>query len=163
MSKTLHGEAIPYSELSNDQIRNMFVLFNECYEASFKIFQRDLSNKNWIILLRDTISKSIQGFSSLAFYKSNMNSEEIGVVYSGDTIIRPDYWGTPELPRTWIRIVLEIGKTLPKPLYWLLISSGYKTYRFLKVFYKEFYPRYDEPTPPEIQEIIDHLATERFG
>jgi hypothetical protein len=45
----------------------------------------------------------------------------------------------------------------------LLISSGYKTYRFLTVFYKEFYPRYNCPTPPDIQALMDHLATQRFG
>jgi hypothetical protein len=48
-------------------------------------------------------------------------------------------------------------------LYWLLISSGYKTYRFLSVFYREFYPRYDRSTPPEMQALMDHLATQRFG
>jgi len=50
-----------------------------------------------------------------------------------------------------------------QPLYWLLISSGYKTYRFLTVFYKEYYPRYDTPTPPDIQFLMEHLATQRFG
>jgi hypothetical protein len=44
-----------------------------------------------------------------------------------------------------------------------LISSGYKTYRFLSVFFREFYPRYDRATPPEVQAIMAHLAQERFG
>lgn len=85
------------------------------------------------------------------------------MVYSGDTIIRPAYWGTPELPRSWIKTVLEKSADMPQPLYWLLISSGYKTYRFLTVFYKEFYPCYNRPTPPETQALMDHLAVERFG
>jgi len=163
MSKTLFGEVFPRVELTNEHIHNMFTLFQEFYQANFETFQRDLNNKNWVILLEDTESGSIQGFSTLAFYKSILKGEEIGVVYSGDTIIRPAFWGTPELPRAWIKSVLEIGSTLPKPLYWLLISSGYKTYRFLTVFYKEFYPRYDQPTPPEIQGVIHYLASERFG
>lgn len=163
MTKGLVGEALPTSKLSDLIIQNMFNLFRDYYEADFDSFQQDLSNKNWVILLRDTEAGSIQGFSTLAFYKSTTKGGEIGVVYSGDTIIRPAYWGTPELPRAWIKNVLEIGNELPKPLYWLLISSGYKTYRFLTVFYKEFFPRYDQPTPPEIQALIHHLAHERFG
>lgn len=163
MTKGLVGEALPTSKLSDLVIQNMFNLFRDYYEADFDNFQQDLSNKNWVILLRDTEAGSIQGFSTLAFYKSTTKGGEIGVVYSGDTIIRPAYWGTPELPRAWIKNVLEIGNELPKPLYWLLISSGYKTYRFLTVFYKEFFPRYDQPTPPEIQALIHHLAHERFG
>jgi hypothetical protein len=59
--------------------------------------------------------------------------------------------------------VLEKSAQMPQPVYWLLISSGYKTYRFLTVFFKEFYPRYDQPTPLDIQALIDHLACERFG
>jgi hypothetical protein len=163
MTKRLVGETLPTSELSDHAIQSMFNLFRDYYEATFEIFQQDLSNKNWVILLRDTEAGSIQGFSTLAFYTSMIKGDEIGVVYSGDTIIRPAFWGSPELPRTWIKTVLEIGVELPDPLYWLLISSGYKTYRFLTVFYKEFYPRYDQPTPPEIQALIHHLAHERFG
>ncbi len=163
MTKGLIGEALPTSKLSDLVIQNMFNLFRDYYEADFDNFQQDLSNKNWVILLRDTEAGLIQGFSTLAFYKSTTKGGEIGVVYSGDTIIRPAYWGTPELPRAWIKTVLEIGNELPNPLYWLLISSGYKTYRFLTVFYKEFFPRYDQPTPPEIQALIHHLAHERFG
>jgi hypothetical protein len=157
------GEVLPNSALTIDYIQDMFVLFNDYYEATFETFQRDLSNKNWVILLREISSGSIQGFSTLAFYSSIVQEEEVGVVYSGDTIIRPAFWGSPELPRTWIKAVLEIGGTLPKPLYWLLISSGYKTYRFLTVFFKEFYPRYDRPTPAYTQALIHHLASERFG
>jgi hypothetical protein len=63
----------------------------------------------------------------------------MSVVYSGVTIIRSEYWGTPQLPSTWIKTVLEKSAEMVQPLYWLLISSGYKTYRFLTVFYKEFY------------------------
>jgi hypothetical protein len=87
----------------------------------------------------------------------------VGVVYSGDTIIRPAYWGTPALPSVWIQHVLALAANLPQPVYWLLISSGYKSYRFLPVFYREFYPRYDCPTPADVQAILDGLAAARFG
>lgn len=164
MTTSLIGAALPRSDLTDHDVQKMFDLLQDYYEnCTPEIFQRDLNNKNWVILLRDQESKSIQGFSTLAFYKSLVKGKEVGVVYSGDTIIRPAYWGTPELPRTWGKLVLKMGQRLPKPLYWLLISSGYKTYRFLTTFFKEYYPRYDRPTPPEIQEIIDHLARERFG
>jgi hypothetical protein len=142
----------------------MFDLLQEHYEnCTPELFQSDLDSKNWVILLRARESRAIQGFSTLAFYESQLEEESVGVVYSGDTIIHPAYWGTSELPRTWIRTVLQVGKQLPQPLYWLLISSGYKTYRFLAIFFKEFHPRHDQPTPPKIQQILHHLARERFA
>lgn len=164
MTGSLSGAAIPRTELTPRDTRAMFSLLSEYYEnCTPEIFQRDLGNKNWVVLLRDLESSGIQGFSTLAFYESRVNGRSVGVVYSGDTIIRPAYWGTPELPRTWIETVFRIGKQLPEPLYWLLISSGYKTYRFLAVFFREFYPRHNQPTPPRFQEIMHHLARERFG
>ena len=164
MPKDLIGKALPRDSLTAHDITEMYDVFHDHFDnTSAEIFRRDLDSKNWVILLRDAASKAIQGFSTLACYETLIRDEKVGVVYSGDTIIRPAYWGTSTLPRTWIRTVLEIGEQLPKPLYWLLISSGYKTYRFLSVFFVEFYPRFDRPTPPQVQEIVHHLAGERFG
>lgn len=164
MPPSLTSIAIPRVDLSVIDIRSMFRVFSENFSgATPEVFERDLNSKNWVILLRDGETKELEGFSTLALYETEYDGRPISVVYSGDTIIRREYWGTPELPRSWIHTVLEKSATMIQPLYWLLISSGYKTYRFLKVFYKEFYPRYDKPTPPEMQSIMEHLAAQRFG
>ncbi len=47
--------------------------------------------------------------------------------------------------------------------YWFLISQGYKTYRFLPIFFHEFYPRYDATTPAAMQDTIDTLASSKYG
>lgn len=164
MSPSLTSAAIPRANLSQAEILAMFCIFSENFcAATLEIFQRDLNSKNWVILLRDGESGELEGFSTLALYETNYNDKPLSVVYSGDTIIRPAYWGTPELPRSWIKTVIEKSADMPQPLYWLLISSGYKTYRFLSVFYKEFYPCYNKPTPPEIRSLLDQLAAQRFG
>jgi len=160
---TLASQTLHLTELSSSVIEEMFNVFNENFaQTSFDIFQRDLSNKDWVILLRDATNR-VQGFSTLALYETEFESQKMSVVYSGDTIIRPEYWGTPQLPSTWIKTVLEKSKSMQQPLYWLLISSGYKTYRFLSVFYKTFYPHYAHPTPSRMQALIHHLASKRFG
>jgi len=164
MPVSLTTMAIPRVDLSKPGIQSMFRVFSENFEgATMETFERDLDNKNWVILLRDSTSNEIEGFSTLALYETIFNHKPLSVVYSGDTIIRREYWGTPQLPSTWIKTVLEKSVNMIQPLYWLLISSGYKTYRFLTVFYKEFYPRYDALTPPDIQSLMEHLATQRFG
>lgn len=164
MPPSLTSTVFARTELTQANIQSMFCIFSENFNgATLAIFQRDLNSKNWVILLKDRESGELQGFSTLALYETSFDGQPVSVVYSGDTIIRPAYWGTPELPRSWIKTVIEKSAGMPQPLYWLLISSGYKTYRFLSVFYKEFYPCYDKPTPPEIQALMDHLATQRFG
>jgi hypothetical protein len=161
---SLAGSAVERAALSEADIDAMLALFQESFEdATREIFVRDLANKDWVILLREAGSGRLQGFSTLALYETEAGGQRLSVVYSGDTIIRPAYWGTPELPRTWIKTVLRLGERMTQPLYWLLISSGYKTYRFLTVFYKEYYPRHDRPTPSDMQALMDELAGQRFG
>jgi hypothetical protein len=164
MSNPIVSQSIPTTHLSKEDILEMYDLFQKYYRlTTFENFTNDLDNKNWIVILKDAEFQHIIGFSTLAFYKSTLDSKPFGVLYSGDTIVAKEYWGTPELPKNWLKTALKVGKGYPEPLYWLLISSGYKTYRFLSVFYKEFYPRYNIVTPKDSQRIIDHLAKERFG
>ena len=164
MTASLTSLAIPRADLSAKDIQSMFHVFVENFNgATREIFERDLNDKNWVILLRDAETNEIEGFSTLALYETTFNHKPLSVVYSGDTIIRREYWGTPQLPSKWIKTVLEKSAEMFQPLYWLLISSGYKTYRFLTVFYKEFYPRYDMSTPADIQSLMEHLASQRFG
>jgi hypothetical protein len=164
MIPQLVGETVARAELSSATVDAMVQLFAEHYEVACpENFRRDLASKDQVVLLRDTESGALQGFSTLAVYTSKALGQEVGVVYSGDTIIRPAFWGTPALPSVWIKHVLALAAELPQPVYWLLISSGYKSYRFLPVFYREYYPRASCPTPPDVQTTMDRLACERFG
>ena len=164
MMPQLVGEMVARAALSPATVDEMVQLFSEHYElACPEHFRCDLAQKDQVVLLREERQGTLQGFSTLAVYTTTVQGREVGVIYSGDTIIRPAFWGTPALPSVWIKRVLALAAQLPQPVYWLLISSGYKSYRFLPVFYREFYPRYDYPTPPEQQAILDELAQQQFG
>jgi hypothetical protein len=63
----------------------------------------------------------------------------------------------------WGRFVLGLIDAAPdEPLDWFLISKGYRTYRFLPVFFREFYPRHDTPTPPEVLARLDAFGSIKF-
>src|SRR3546814_8887785 len=47
------------------------------------------------------------------------------------------------------------------PLYWLLLVKGHRTYRYLRAFYRVFYPALQRETPPETKSLMDHLAAEK--
>ena len=56
--------------------------------------------------------------------------------------------GSLALPVAWGRLMLSLEEVgAGQHLYWLLTSKGYKTYRFLPVFFNEFYPCFSSPTP----------------
>lgn len=126
-------------------------------------FQHDLAGKNWVVLLEDEHG-ILKGFSTCQIYATNFNARAMTVVCSGDTIVDPSAWGSTALPRAWIHAVHDLRRHFPAgEFYWLLLTSGFRTYRFLPVFYRCFYPRFDQITPPDMHQVLDALASERFG
>jgi hypothetical protein len=88
----------------------------------------------------------------------------VNVVYSGDTIMAPEAWGSSVLARGWIGLVRRACAELAeRPCYWLLLSSGFRTYRFLPVFWREFWPRQGGEMPADVRAMRDALAHGRFG
>jgi hypothetical protein len=160
---SLESRVVAVADLDRAEIAAMYRLFDELFVASADVFERDLAAKDWVILLNERETSTIQGFTTLAFDEVTVEGRRLSVVYSGDTLIRPACWGTPELPRSWIKTVFALSAGMCQPLYWLLLTSGYKTYRFLPLFFAEFYPRHERPTPPETQGLLDRLAADRFG
>ncbi|HEY1661058.1 MAG TPA: hypothetical protein VGI03_01450 [Verrucomicrobiae bacterium] len=125
-------------------------------------FEQDLAEKNWVILL--TRGPRLVGFSTLLAYESTFDGQPVSVIYSGDTIVAPEAWGTTILSRAWIACVRQLRERYPRgKYYWLFLTSGFRTYRFLPVFWREFYPRFDTSMPPGKKRLVDHLAQERLG
>ncbi len=161
---SLTTRVVNRSALSEREVAAMHDLLAQHFlGVDRQTFLRDLSEKNWVVLLHDG-SGALRGFSTFLIYATAVDRRPITVVYSGDTIVEPSAWGSPALPRAWIRAVYDVARGYPAgDLYWLLLTSGFRTYRFVSVFFRAFYPRFDAPTPLESQHLLDALSAERFG
>jgi hypothetical protein len=151
------------ADLSAEQRSGMFALLAQHFDGVTRAqFELDLAEKNWVILL--TRGERLVGFSTLLAYESVFDGQTVSVIYSGDTIVAPEAWGTTALSRAWIACVRQLREHYPRgKYYWLLLTSGFRTYRFLPVFWREFYPRFDVATPINQKRLLDQLACERFG
>jgi hypothetical protein len=157
----VNGLVLARGQLSPRRRRAMFELLERSFSGvSHPAFIRDLENKSWVVLLEDERSQ-VQGFTSLDLYDSHAPGFPVQVVCSGDTIVDPSARGTTLLARTWLAAVFRMRTRLP--LYWLLICSGYRTYRLLPVFLEEFWPSCDASTPPAASVLLSRLAFERWG
>jgi hypothetical protein len=141
----------------------MFALLARHFEGVSRAqFDRDLEAKNWVIAIRQ--EERLVGFTTLLVRGSRFEGEPITAIYSGDTIVAPEAWGTPALARAWIAGVNRIRAEEPaRRCFWLLLTSGFRTYRFLPVFWREFFPCFDRPTPSTMQRLADQLAREGYG
>ena len=160
----LLGRLVPRSEISSEQRSEMFALMERYYEnISEATFSADLQEKQWAIILTDPLSERICGFSTQMLLEASVAGRPVKALFSGDTIIERERWGDRALARVWGRFALSLIDRLPTAeLYWFLISKGYKTYRFLPLFFHEFYPRYDVTTPEWAKEVTDGLAQLRY-
>ncbi|MEO8352725.1 MAG: hypothetical protein ABI680_13400 [Chthoniobacteraceae bacterium] len=149
--------------LTGVQRDEMFALLSRHFEGvTREQFDRDLAEKNWVVEIRR--DDRLLGFSTLLVSEVRWEGSVITAIYSGDTIVAPEAWGSPLLARTWIAAVNFLRAASPgRRCFWLLLTSGFRTYRFLPVFWRDFYPRHDTPTPPSTQRMLQHLAHSCYG
>jgi hypothetical protein len=161
----LDGQIVSVCDLSPRDRDEMFALMQRHYDNVLRdSFETDLAEKQWVISLRTSASSELCGFSTQMVLLANVDGRQVNALFSGDTIIDQRYWGDPTLMYHGGCLSLALADASQgEDWYWFLISGGYKTYRFLPVFFHEFSPRYDRPTPPDVQQLIDVLAENKFG
>ena len=147
----LKGQLVARDSLDQDTKRAMLALMQSFYDGvREEAFANDLSKKDTCILLYGD-DGSLQGFSTQQVLTISVGGGQAKGVFSGDTIIHPDSWGSLELYKVFARHFFDRE---PEPLYWFLISKGYKTYKMLPTFMKEFWPRHDAETPADARAVM---------
>jgi hypothetical protein len=143
----------------------MLALMQRCYEGVRpERFHRDLEEKQYVVLLTESHSGELVGFSTIRTTLEHLGGSTVEVLFSGDTVIHPHYWGRKELQACFARFLLSRKLRRPtRPLYWLLLSGGYKTYLLTVNYFPRTLPRHDWQEPPERRALLDELATRWFG
>ena len=109
-----------------------------------------------MLLLRDVAGR-VAGFTTLAVIEDKDKDRDedgnedgagedrgrpIRVVFSGDALVDPAHWGSNALNFAWIPHLARIRAEAPDtPLYWLMLSKGFRTYRYLSTFAHHYVPR----------------------
>lgn len=161
MLPAMKGATVRRESLTGAQRSQMLALMQLCYAGvSAERFAQDLDAKQYVILLHARRTGELVGFSTLRV------AEEAGaeVVYSGDTVVHPDWWGHKTLQVCFSRFLL--GRKLRRPwrtLHWLLLSAGYKTYLLAVNYFPRTYPRRDWTAPAARVDFLRTLATRWFG
>jgi len=153
----------PRCDIGDNEIAVMHRLYAEYYDAaSPALFRSDFGEKDYVFELRD--GGALRGFSTVALTDFEIAGDAGRALYSGDTIIDHRYWGEQTLTQAFCRFAGAVKAQRPDlPLYWFLISKGYRTYRYLSVFARDYFPNPHGATPPRMQARIDLLARKRFS
>lgn len=160
----LVGAVRPVAGLSEGERDQMYALLERHFLNTTRAgFAADLAEKSTALLISVPGGGPIVGFSTLARIDAELDGRAVRAFFSGDTIIDRAHWGSPVLPQVWARHVFGLAAEAgPAEVYWFLICSGYKTYRYMPLFFREFYPSYARPTPPALRRTLDQLAALKF-
>jgi len=145
------------------QKESMFLLHSRYFcNVHRDAFFNDMNQKDWVIILRER--REIVGFSTLQILRCAVDDAERVFLFSGDTIVDREHWQDSTLAGSFGHLILRaMAEYDHSSLYWFLISKGYRTYRFLPVYFNSFYPAYNRTTPPKYTRLIQAVAILKFG
>jgi hypothetical protein len=163
-SMRLHYHILPRTDVSKAMRETMYALFTRCFDCvSRERFEADLGEKDFVVLLLDE-ADTVKGFSTQEIMTHEYEGELLNVLFSGDTVVEPECWGTHELARGWCEVAAQILRRDPaRRLFWLLISKGFRTYLYLPLFFRSFLPCYVAAPVPELTRLSHSVALKKFG
>jgi hypothetical protein len=149
--------------LSMDERGAMFRLMDRYYTGMTRDqFDRDLSNKDHLIRMFDGAGE-LCGFSTIQRLWLDYQGKKILVVFSGDTVIDQDCWGQKHLQNGFTRYLIRTWFERPfRPLYWFLISKGFKTYLLMRNNFASW-PNHRGQAPAEVQTVLDAAANTKYS
>lgn len=160
---SLQTHIIPQRSLDAEQRCEMYALYARFFGNTHPDrFSADLSAKDAAIVL--ACHGRIVGFSTLRRVVLRIGEREHAFLFSGDTIVDPAHRRESTLAGSFGHYVLRMLEQHPgQPLHWFLISKGYRTYRFLPIFFRQFHPVHSQATSKEHAALLDAIARHLFG
>jgi hypothetical protein len=157
------GECLAIPDLAGSDRDAMFSLLDRHFLAMDRgVFESDLRGKDGAVVLRE--AGAVVGFSTFTLRASvDGEGRAASVLCSGDTLIDPGHWGSSALGRTLIQSAWDLHRRSGRETFWwLLITSGPRTWGVLPTFFKEFHPHPSLPEPSGMVEWMRTLCEERW-
>lgn len=164
--KQLTYALIKQEEATAKDIDRMFQLMQSHYtHVTETMFLNDLSQKHFIGVIRDNNTTTIQGFTTFAINPRQCAGKKYNVLFSGDTIIDRNYWGSQIMMKGWCMSAGAIVASDEfKPWYWYLMSKGHRTYLYLPLFFHKYYPSLQPfPGHEKLLSVADEVSQALFG
>jgi len=155
---------VPQKTLNNQDRQALLKLHQQYFDnVKSTTFFKDLEEKDWVIIIKSNAGR-VLGFSTIQLVWLFVNGSEALYLYSGDTIIKEEARSSCALSCAFVKFMFALIEQHPKtPKYWFLISKGFRTYRFLPLYFKEYYPAYNAEIPQKHKDSLNAIAFYKFG
>jgi len=161
----IFSETKAISACSAQETDDFYCLLSEDFlGVTRQDFERDFREKEAVMILRkEDEAGEIVGWSTLKMLTLALPDEEIMGVFSGDTVVLPQYRTSFGMGKELVRYFLHACERFPDHrVYYLLTSKGWRTYKIMPFYFKDFAPHPDKPTAPFDQMVIDTFGRTKY-
>jgi hypothetical protein len=139
----------PLKQIYMADLMAMYRLFIQYYDNTpLETFLKDMTHKTGVLVIYRKIDDAIVGFSTITDFKIKADGRTTRCVFSGDTVVDRQYWGSAALRISGLIYMFRQKLLHPfTPVYWYLISMGYRTYLMMANNFPNYYPRVDGDDP----------------
>ncbi len=165
VSRTMATQAIGEADAAE-----LFALFERYYvDVTFERFLADLREKTHALVFfapeRGRPRRwpgRVVGFST-AVLGALPAAPGATFLFSGDTVVDAAWQGAGLLQRAFFQLMLRTRLRHPLgPVYWMLISKGFKTYLLMTHHFPRGFPRHDAATPPALARVMSAYYAARY-
>lgn len=154
---------IQTTALTHKDRKRMFSLMEECYLGmDWKSFDSDLAEKDEVMILSE--DGEIVGFSTLVTFDFLVGEKVCTALFSGDTVVSRGKRNSLGFAKEVVSYFYQnIDFETNTPVYWTLISKGWRTFRILPFLFKEFYPNpFAKEDNPKLKEVRDAFGKYKY-
>lgn len=162
----LKGKIEETRSVSDQDIRE---IFNGLYKNYYKgvdeaYFLNNFRQRDYALLFSIEGQEEIKGFSLQEVIPMSIDGKEIVVIWAGDILIHPDYWGKNDYKLKLSEFCVKILEENPdKFVYRIATPKGYKTYKIVQKLVHQFYISPDNPDYPTLEgKIIDKVLLSKY-
>jgi len=150
------------SRLSPEEEEQLFLLHARFFRNLDRdVFHGDLREKDWVITVSD--GQDLVAFTTIRLYPETADGRSVFILFSGDTIVHPEYWSRNLLVPPFGAFVARLMEERSgEEIYWFLITKGHRTFMILPVFFKQFVPTLENDVPQGWKRILDTVAGLRY-
>ena len=158
ITTTVHATA----DLSPAQWDEIWTLTDEFFDVERAYAEAELRRRQRIAMFR--MNGALLGMAAIDVYQQEFRGSALIVIYTAHVLIREAWRGRNLLQKLGARTFLATRLRHPlRPFYWFFDTFSYKSYLLLPRNFREFWPRFDAPTPEPRAALIDRLATGLYG
>jgi len=155
---------VDVASITPEQRHAMLELLQICYSnVSPAQFNRDLDEKEWVILGTDVRTGGLWCFSTLRSLRATVDGVRIVAFYSGDTASRPDTRGGATFAGTRLvirKMFYEKMRRLSTAdrFVWFTINSTSRGYKLTSMIFREYVPTPGRPLSPADTRVVAELC-----